>query len=447
MKKIIRLFKKIASFFDKCLITPITKGILKVMDFFRNNGRGIEKIVSKKQTLLIISLVFAFAVFLVIDNESSVMVDQYAEILYNQEVTAIYNEEAYVVEGLPETVDITLIGKKRHIFLAKQAPTKEVSVDLTGLKPGHHRVNLKYSQQITSLDYKLDPSTASITIYEKVSETRSLTVDVLHKDSLDAKLYIKNVELDRSDVIIKGAEYKLQQVATVKALVDVNKINRPAAGTLTLSDVPLVAYDTNGKTVDVEIVPNTVTATIEITSPSKDVPIRVVPTGDLAFGKAIKSLSTNVSTVTVYGDEEAVNALEYFPVEIDVKNLSEDKEFHVNIKKPSGIRDVSVKTITVKLTIDTLFTKDLTNVGIETRNLASGLKVQALTENDSRVDVVVQGSQSVIDNLDLSTITAYIDLSDYGVGEWEVDVQVTGTDLRLNYSPKTKKVKVRIVQQ
>jgi len=37
-----------------------------------------------------------------------------------QKVIPTYNEELYVVEGLPKTVDITLIGQKRHIFLAKQ---------------------------------------------------------------------------------------------------------------------------------------------------------------------------------------------------------------------------------------------------------------------------------------------------------------------------------------
>ncbi len=447
MKKISNMFKKIFSFFDRRLITPITKGILKVMDFFRNNGRGIEKLVSKKQSLIVISLIFAFAVFLIIDNESNTLTDQYAEILYNQKVTAIYNEEAYVVEGLPKTVDITLIGKKRHIFLAKQAPSKDVSVDLTGLKPGNYEVDLKYSQQIKALDYKLDPSTASIAIYEKVSETRSLTVDILHQDNLDSKLFIKNVELNRADAIIKGAEHRLKEVATVKALVDVDNITKPEVGELTLTDVPLVAYDTDGKVVDVEIVPNKVEAKVSITSPNKQVPIRVVPTGNLAFGKAIKTLTTNINNVVVYGDEEVINKLEYIPVEINVDNLDKDKEYHVNISKPKGVRDISTKTVVIKVTLDGLSTKEFKDINITTENLASKFKVQALTENDSKVDVIVRGSQSVIDSLDATTLNAYIDLKDYGVGEYEVTVYVTGSDLRLTYVPRTEKVKVRITEK
>ncbi|MEG0995212.1 MAG: CdaR family protein, partial [Bacilli bacterium] len=309
MKKIIKsigsFFKGIYNFFDKILITPITKLILKLSDILKKNAQGIEKLFGKKQSLIVISLIFAVLVFFLIDRESNMFTDQYTEILYNQPVTAIYNEEAYVVEGLPSSVDVILIGKRRHIFIAKQSPAKDVSVDLTGLKPGQHNVSLKYSQPLKSLNYKLDPSGVSIIIYDKVSETRELTVDVLHKDNLDSKLYIKDVKLDRSNVIIKGAQYKLAKVATVKALVDIDNISNPAAGEINLKEVPLVAYDTEGKTVDVEIVPGNVTATLKITSPSKEVPVKVVPTGNLAFGKAIKTMTTNVSSVVVYGEEAA----------------------------------------------------------------------------------------------------------------------------------------------
>ena len=75
--------------------------------------------------------------------------------------------------------------------------------------------------------------------------------------------------------------------------------------------------------VDVEIVPKTVDAKLTITSPSKEIPVTVVPTGDLAFGKSIESIETNVSTVTVYGEQDAIDKIEELEVEIDVKGLEE----------------------------------------------------------------------------------------------------------------------------
>lgn len=442
-----RLLRRIATFFDKWLITPITKLVLNITEFVKSNSKSIDRLIGRKSTLLVISLILAFAVFVIIDQESDIMIDKYAEILENQPVSAIYNEELYVVEGIPKTVDITLIGQRRHIFLAKQSPSKNVSVDLTGLKPGTHSVTLKYTQRLKSLEYKLDPSKITVKIYDKESETRSLTYDILHQDDLDSKLSIKGVELDRTDVIVKGAKYKLEQVATVKALVDVNEIPNPEAGEITVRNVPLVAYDTNGKIIDVEIVPKVVDAKVNISSPRKEVSIKVIPKGTLAVGKAIKSIQSEATSVVVYGEESAVEKLNTLEVEVDVDGLDSDKDFNVTLKKPAGITDLSIKNLKVKVSVDNAVTKEFEGIRVSAENLPSGYKAQALSQADSMITVVVSGSADIIEKIDASSIKAYIDLTNYGVGEHQVKVVVTGDDLRLTYKPKTKEVKIRVTQE
>ena len=66
------------------------------MSIGKNLVKAFDKVSGKKSTLLVVSLLLAFGVFVVIDQGSNVMIDQYAEILYNQPVTAVYNEELYV---------------------------------------------------------------------------------------------------------------------------------------------------------------------------------------------------------------------------------------------------------------------------------------------------------------------------------------------------------------
>lgn len=449
MKKI---GKKIILFFDKWLITPITKLILLITDFVKDHGREIEKFINKKQTLIVLSLFFAFAVFVLVDQNSNTILNKSAEVLYNQPVTAEYNEEAYVIEGLPETVDITLIGRTSDLYLARQYTSSlSVSVDLRGLTPGSHKVKLNYTQglkALKSIDYKIDPSSANIVVYEKVSETRELDYDILHKDKLDNTLILDSVDLSRNDVIIKGASYKLKQVATVKALVDIDDINNPKVGTFTLKEIPLIAYDSDGKPVDVEIVPNSIDAQIKITSPSKEVALQIIPKGDLAFGKSIKEFTPSISKVTIYGDESVINSIESIPVEIDVTNLSSSKTFNVNIDKPSGVRSISSKTVSIKVTLDDVITKEFTNMGISVENLNSNFKAYAINKEDREVTVVVKGSSNVVNNLDSKTIKVTVDLSSYTTpGEYDVEVKVTGDDLKLSYESKTKKVKIKIEEK
>ena len=445
---IVRFVKAIVHFFDKILILPLAKLIVRYRESKRLSSSNFEKLINNKQVLIILSLLIACAMFFLIDHKSVTLLDKSAEVIYGQKVTAIYNEEEYVIEGLPSKVDITLIGRKSDVYLAKQYPAGEVSVDLRGLGVGAHTVKLKYSQDIPSVSYKLDPSTATVVISEKVSSTRTLSYDVLHQDNLNSKLQVDNVKLSRSDVIIKGSEAKLQEVASVKALVDMDNIANPTVGETTLENVKLVAYDKNGKKVKVEIVPGNVTATITITSPSKEVPIKIIPEGTLAIGKGIDTMTSSIDKVVIYGTQAVLDKVDSIPIRINVAGLSSSKDYNVNLEKPQGVRDLNVKTAVVKVTVDNVTdSKTVNNIYIETRNLGSSYKVQALSKSDSKINVVVKGTKKVLDSLDESSISAYIDLEGKTVGEYEVDVVVTGTDLRATYTSKVTKVKVRITEK
>lgn len=453
MKKIIKgianLFKALGrgiyKVIDTIIIMPISKFVYFIVDKLGGTNASIEKILSKPTALLLISALLAFGVFLYFDRNNVRLVETEALVLTNQSVEAIYNEEAYVVEGIPKNVDITLMGRKSDLYLAKQLGEHTLSLDLSGLGVGTHKVKLKYNNPIQTLDYKLDPSTVTVVISPKVSEVRTLSTDIINSDKLEEKLIVSDVELDRDEVIIKSSEEKLSKVSSVKALVDVGSLNAKDAGTYEQENVRLVAYDENGKELNnIEIVPNNVSATVVITSPSKEVPIRVVPVGDVKSGSAIKSIETSVSRVTIYGEESVLNEIDYVPVEIDVENLGEDKTFKTTIKKPSGIRSISENTITINVTIESQTSKDFNGIQVEMENLDSRYVALAASEADTKVDVLVRGVSTVIDEIDATDIKAYVDLSNLGVGTHNVPVKVTGSDLKLSYSSKTRTITVII---
>ena len=446
IKVILRFFGKIFSFFDKILITPLMKLFLKITDFFKNNTKGLEKYLTTKKALLVISLLIAFLAFYKLDKDSSIMMNNYAERIYGEPVEAIYNEEAYVIEGIPKTADVVLIGSKSNIFLAKQYPTKGISVDLRELGVGTHKVQLKYSQSFGFVDYKIDPSYVTVVIYDKVSGKREVNYEILHRESLDSKLDITDVVLNKSEVTIKGSEDTLAKVGYVKALVDLNNLVNPKAGDVSLKNCNLVAYDDTGKVVNVEIIPQTLDAELKLSSSSKTVPIKVMPKdgGKLALGYAISSLTPSSNTIEIFGDEANLAKIEYVPVYIDINGVSENKSYTVNITKPTGVRDLSIKTITVSLTVTKESQKEIADVRIVHENLDEKLDVITMSEADVKTAVVVKGSESALKELDETKVTASIDLKNYTAGDYEVDVKVTGEDVTLTYEPKTTKVKVRI---
>lgn len=440
MNKLKLFFRKMIRLFDKKLITPLTKLFVWIAENTKKFGKNFEKLFSKKSSLVIISLLISIGIFYYVDTKSTTISETSAEVLYNQKVNPIYNEESYVIEGIPESVDITMIGRKSDLYLAKQLPIAAVDIDLKDLKPGTHEVSLKYKGAIDSVSYKIDPSIATVIIYSKMSEVRTLTADVVNQDKLNSKLSISKVTLDRNEVIIKGPQYKLDKVATVKALVDINKIDDPKAGSIILKDVQLVAYDMKGIIIDVEIVPTTVEATIEIASPSKIVPIKVVPEGKVAFGKAISNITSSVESVTIYGDEETLSNIKSIEVPVNVEGLDGKKKYTLTIKKPSGIREISETSMSVTIDVETETSKELKNIQLEYINLSDNYSPNASSEEDKYATVIVKGVKSVIDEIDENDVKVYVDLKGYGPGTHDVDVIVEGTDVRVLYESKVTKV-------
>ncbi|MCI7241611.1 MAG: CdaR family protein [Bacilli bacterium] len=448
-KKSIFVFfiKNIIKVIDKSIVMPISKFFDKISSKFNKNGNKLERFLVKKNTMIFLSLIIAIIIFFYVDSKSSVLVDSSAEVLRNQNVIATYNKEAYVVEGLPEEADVTLIGRRVDLYLAKQLSSGNVTVDISNLKPGTHKVDLNYDSSIKSVDYNLNPSSVTVVIYPKMSATKIAQIDVVNQDKLATKLSIQNVVIDQDEIIVKGAEHTLNEVASVKALVDINNIVDPSEGISKIDDVSLVAYDTKGNVVDVEMVPSKVSATVSIVSPKTTVPLKIIPKGEVEFGKAISSMTSSVGQVTVYGEETVIKDLQYIPVEVDVTKLSKTKTFNIVIEKPTGIRDISISNVNVTVSLGEVKEKVIDDIKIDPINLDSNYSPQSLGKNSSVTSVIVKGTESVLASIDSSTIKATVDLSGLGEGEHVVDVIVTGEDLRATYTAKPTKITVKIFKK
>ena len=448
MKIIKNLIRIIAAFFrniykviDKLIIIPITKFMLMISDKFKNRTDRFEKWIKRKNTLLLISLILAVVLFLYVDSESTAIITDSVEVLYGQKVSVTYNNNSYVIDGMPESVDVTLIGRRVDLYLAKQLSGGIVTADLSNLGEGTHTVKLNYDCPIHSVDYKLDPSSVNITVYPKISQTRTANIDILNKNKLDKKLSISSVELENPDIVIKGSENVLNEVSTVKALIDAKKIINPKIGESELDNVKLVAYNSNGDVIkNIEMEPKKIKAKLVISSPNKEVPIKIMPTGNLEFGKAINSITTDISKITIYGDQDILDNIDYIPVEVDVSNLNENKSYDIIITKPSGIKEMSSTNLKVSISLATEETKEITGVPIETINLDAKYKAIAIGESSSKTTVIVKGTKEVIEKIDASMIKAQVDLKNYTEGEYEVLVKVSGEENKATYTAKTTKI-------
>ncbi len=452
MKKIIKIIIKpfiwLYKLIDRMVISPITKFIYFLYNKVNFNKGIIERLLNRSNALIYFSLIFAVGMFFYVDNRATSLVENEAEVLENQKITVIYNEEAFVVEGIPKDVDIILMGRRSDLYLAKQLGNHKVTLDLSGYTVGQHKVNLKYNHSVETVKYKLDPSTITIKISEKVSASKALTHDVLNQDKIDPKLAIGSVTLDSDSVVVKSSDSILKKVATVKALVDVGNSGLDKAGKFKIESIPLVAYDENGNIINnVEIVPARINAEVVVTSYSIEVPIKVVTTGTATVGYAISDVSSSVVKVALYGEQSVLANIQFIEALIDINDLSSDKTYNVSLTKPNGVRFMSETATTVTASVQAETTMEINLTSITWENLDERYSANAASISDTIVTVIAKGVKSVLNTIDVNNIKATVDLSGLGLGTHNVPVTIVGDDVRVTYMPKVKTISVVITNK
>ena len=73
-KKIKSNPKRFINFFDKIVINPITKILVKITEFQKNNNNYFERLLNNKQVLIVLSLILTFITYYAIDQKIVVLV-------------------------------------------------------------------------------------------------------------------------------------------------------------------------------------------------------------------------------------------------------------------------------------------------------------------------------------------------------------------------------------
>jgi YbbR domain-containing protein len=321
-----------------------------------------------------------------------------------------------------------------------------VYIDLNGLGPGTHEVELRYSNLVTDIDVTLTPAKVTLQIFKKVGDSLTLIPERIKIDKKDPKLVLTDIVLDTSEVTVRGADYQIEKIVSVKALIDVSQIQN--TGEIILENNQIIAYDSKGMPVDVEIFPSTVSATITVDAPFKVVPITIKTIGELEAGFAVEDFVIEPQNVTLYAPQEDLDGITSFEIEVDLSQYTINdnldnivKQF--TIEKPSKVNQMLEGQVSVTASFSSETELLIENVPINGINIPDGLSVYGKTEDDVVVDVLIKGSSTLLSEITLDDIVIEVDLTNLEAGEHQVDLIISGTDPKLEY--ELQKVKVTMI--
>jgi len=173
----------------------------------------------------LLALVLAILLFISVSNSGDINVfgaNQVGKNLTGIPVRAIYDHEKYQVEGIPETVDMTLVGSVEAIRRTEVLNQEEVIVDLTNFGPGvNQSVSLLYSGIASGVNITFSQPSFIVSIFEKEQEEFIIFPELV-RVPVDGEYLYDNIRLSQNTIVISAARHTLDSIGRVQALIDVS---------------------------------------------------------------------------------------------------------------------------------------------------------------------------------------------------------------------------------
>ena len=418
-----------------------------VTRFFRWLSSWVDKLLFNQKYGKVVSLALAVALYAMVnlggdDSMSLFTTNKSATTLNNVAVSTIISDQVYEVSGVPETVNATLVGDPSDISLVNSQGNFQVVADLTDFTEGTHEVKLLPKNVSERVDVTLDPSVAMVTIKRKTSRRYTRGYDFVNTDKMDKIYALGTPEFEQGEVVVSASEDTLDEVAFVKALIDVSDVTKTFE-----TEASIVAYNQQGERVEVDILPATMKTKVEVTTPSKDVPISVVPVGKVPNGKAIESYQMDASAVTIYGPLDVLESINDVTIQLPANTLTADKTVTMPIITPSGVTKVSTQRVNITIKLADSKEKVFEKIPVAYKNNKKKFKVAPVDNDDAYANVKVIGAQSVLDSIHSEDIEVYFDMSKITkAGTYELTLTAAGKNNLATYTSETAKIKVKVVE-
>lgn len=235
------------------------------MNGMRNNDTGFF---GRPWVLRIISLCLALFLFFYVNgsflrqttrrgNESALMSNKSATMKVPLQVTV--NSKRYVVTGYPQFVKMKISGPAALVTTTANTQNFKVYLDLNDLGVGRHQVKVRVSGLNSEIKAQLNPATVTVNLQPR--STITVPVAVQLSDRAVASGYqLGKPKPSMQNVQISGAKGEVAKVAKVIAYVNVPR----GLNTTLRRQVTLQAVDKHGRTLNVVIMPDTITVTVPV---------------------------------------------------------------------------------------------------------------------------------------------------------------------------------------
>ncbi|WEG72800.1 CdaR family protein [Vagococcus intermedius] len=314
----------------------------------------MEKIVQSRWFTKVIALIFALLLFF---NANSTRPNKQIEtgpslaaVAEKVPINLKYDEKKYFVSGYESTTTVYLKSSNRVLLDSEshdQTRKFTVEADLTRFEEGTYEVPISIQNLNPGVQGTLADRTIHVTLEKRSSKKVSVTPKI--NDNLLKHGYtLEGIKVTPEVVKVTGGKKTLKKIKRVEATLS---DDRDLSENLS-KRVDLIAVDEDGNALSVVMTPNTATMTVEISAPTKMVPIKVKRSGTLPNGIKSFEFKPEIKEVRLQGAMETLDKVNEIELSINTSEVTEEFKETYRLPTQAGIEmspnNVKVKVIPIK---------------------------------------------------------------------------------------------------
>ena len=313
----------------------------------------IDRILSSRWALRVLALVLTLVLYSVTTDSTASKTQESGlsllgndtEVITGVPVKVLNESDGIVMSGVPSEVTMEVKGSRNVIKAMEQQGDFSVVADLQNVSVGTQIVKLEPTNLPEGIEATVTPAEITVTIQEKI--TKEFNVEPEISPQLIATGYKSGTPTsDVNKIKVTGPRDTILNITAVKAKVT---SEQPLNETTTIKTNLTVLDNNYNKITNVQLSKKSVEITVPISKSGKSIPISLIQKGEPKNNLTISSLTSNVSQVTLEGDEKELDKIKSLEVPVDVSDVSGNIIKKVNIQVPDGIKLVSAPTINVTI--------------------------------------------------------------------------------------------------
>ncbi|MGH2541531.1 MAG: CdaR family protein, partial [Ardenticatenaceae bacterium] len=306
-------------------------------------------------------------------------------------------------------------------------------VDLAGLEPGRHQLEVQVERQPLAPRFRLlswTPNRITVRLDEEISRALPIEVVIPDLETIAPNYRVITPTVEPPTITITGPTALVEPVERVVAEVEVDGSREPVTEV-----VEPVLVGQNGTLESTGLTISTPEVEVNIPVEQKEgyreLIVRTMITGTSTLaerGYWISRASTQPTLLTVVGQRPSVDTLDGIVATdpIDVSGLEQGSfTREVPLQLPEGVSPLEEGVVTVTIEVEPQTSSKTITLEPQVVGLEPGLVVTDSAITPPMIDVLLQGPINELENLTLDEVVATLDLTGKVIGSYLLEPRIS----------------------